>query len=118
MLTPKYLLSALALAGLVGCATASAEAGEWRLDPRRCPDLREDFRDSQRITGWRDLREDVRDRRSVNCPASAWVWVNDRGRVVHTRPGRPDAVVVRFQPDRRPYHRRGGRDVTLVFHWN
>ncbi|MEM9233482.1 MAG: hypothetical protein AAGA69_04500, partial [Pseudomonadota bacterium] len=56
---------------------ASPEAG-WRLNPALCPDLREDRRDRAVTTGRRDLREDRRVRRYVNCPARAWTYVGPR----------------------------------------
>ncbi len=49
--------------------------GKWVLDPRRCPDLREDVRDARQTTSRRDRREDRRDQRIVDCPASAYSFV-------------------------------------------
>ena len=60
---------ALAL-GIVTLAPM-ANAGERRLNPDRCPDIREDWRDMRRDNGWRDRREDRRDYRVINCPARA-----------------------------------------------
>ncbi len=68
--------AALALCA-VACATAAAPpaySGEWRLDPRRCPDIVEDRLDRLVVTGRADLREDRRDMRRTVCPASAWVY--------------------------------------------
>lgn len=118
MTVSKTIFAAILLAGLAGGVSSAAEAGEWRLNPRLCPDLREDMRDRRHTYGLRDLREDIRDSRTVNCPASAWVWVSDRGRVVQTRQRRPDAVVIHFDPDRRAYYRRGRTDVNIVFHFD
>jgi len=50
------LLGALTLA-----AAGTASAGEWRLDPSRCPDLREDRIDQRVDYGRADRREDIRD---------------------------------------------------------
>ena len=60
-------------------AAGTASAGEWRLDPSRCPDLREDRIDQRVDYGRADRREDIRDMREVNCPASAWTYVPSRG---------------------------------------
>ena len=49
--------------------------GKWVLDPRRCPDIREDVRDARTTQGRRDRREDRRDQRIVDCPASAYSFV-------------------------------------------
>ncbi len=118
MTLSKTLLAAILLTGLAGGVSSAAEAGEWRLNPRLCPDLREDMRDQRRTYGVRDLREDIRDGRTVNCPASAWVWVNDRGHVVQTRQRRPEPVVIRFDQGRRAYYRNGRTDVNIVFHFD
>ncbi len=80
------LLGALTLA-----AAGTASAGEWRLDPARCPDLREDRIDQRVDYGRADRREDIRDMREVNCPASAWTYVPSRGervprKMVYTGP--------------------------------
>ena len=53
--------------------------GKWVLDPRRCPDIREDFRDARKTTSRRDRREDRRDQRVAACPASAYTFVPDAG---------------------------------------
>lgn len=88
----KKFIAALAGAGLV-LSAAPAFAGEWRLDARRCPDVREDWRDArenrrdQRIDYGRgdrvedryDRREDRRDRAVTVCPKSAFYYVSDRG---------------------------------------
>tara|TARA_R110002072_G_scaffold34976_13_gene103957 strand:+ start:5344 stop:5715 length:372 start_codon:yes stop_codon:yes gene_type:complete len=67
-------LSLLAI-GLAGAASA----GEWRLDPRRCPDLVEDRLDQRVTTSRADVREDLRDMRQVSCPSSAWTYVPAKG---------------------------------------
>jgi hypothetical protein len=66
----------------------TASAGEWRLNARECPDLREDARDYRHNNGWRDRAEDRRDARVINCPARAWTYIRYRGErnVVPPRP--------------------------------
>jgi hypothetical protein len=79
------------LVGLgVAFSAAPAFAGEWRLDARRCADIREDWRDSRENRrderydwGYRDRaedrydrREDRRDRRITVCPRSAFYYVD------------------------------------------
>lgn len=87
----KKLIAALAGAGLV-LGAAPAFAGEWRLDQRRCADIREDWRDARenrrderydysrrdRVEDRYDRREDRRDRAITVCPRSAFVYVPDR----------------------------------------
>ncbi len=100
-----------------GCVSAGepAYAGEWRLDPRRCPDLVEDYRDRResrrderydrgpldRIEDRIDLRESRRDERVTVCPRSAWVWHGRGYRAV-----RPAAAAVYCDPQGRHYYRR------------
>lgn len=88
----KKIAAALLGAGLV-LGAAPAFAGEWRLDWRRCADIREDRRDVRENRrderydrGRRDLREDRYDRREDRrdrmitiCPRSAFYYVPDRG---------------------------------------
>ena len=101
------------IAGIVGMGLvlgmAPAFAGEWRLDPRRCPDLREDRRDARESRrderydySRRDVREDRYDRRESRrdravtvCPRSAFYYAPDRWE----RGKRPPAL--RFTYDRR-----------------
>lgn len=87
----KKLIAALAGAGLV-LGAAPAFAGEWRLDQRRCADIREDWRDAResrrderydygrrdRVEDRHDRREGRRDRAITVCPRSAFVYVSDR----------------------------------------
>lgn len=100
------------IAGLIGAGVvlgmSPAFAGEWRLDPRRCPDLVEDRydraenrRDERYDYSRRDVREDRADRRedrrdrSVTvCPRSAFYYQADRGERGHRRPA------LRFTYDR------------------
>lgn len=87
----KKLIAVLAGAGLA-LGAAPAFAGEWRLDARRCSDVREDWRDARenrrderydysrrdRVEDRYDRREDRRDRAITVCPKSAFVYVSDR----------------------------------------
>ncbi len=87
----KKFIAAMVGAGLV-LGAAPAFAGEWRLDARRCADIREDWRDARenrrderydysrrdRIEDRYDRREDRRDRSITVCPRSAFVYVDDR----------------------------------------
>lgn len=88
----KTLIASLAgAAALMGLSAASA--GEWRLNPRACPDLVEDRLDRRedridrrvttgrrdRIEDRRDARENRRDERVTICPASAFYYVPSRG---------------------------------------
>lgn len=87
----KKLIAGILGAGLV-LGAAPVFAGEWRLDPRRCPDLREDRRDARESRrderydySRRDVREDrydrresARDRAVTVCPRSAFYYVPDR----------------------------------------
>ena len=80
-MTASFLIKCVSLAGLAACASAapSAAAGEWQLNPRLCPDLVEDRIDRRTTLSARDVREDIRDAKRVNCPASAWVYVPSPG---------------------------------------
>lgn len=84
------------LAGVIGAgfilSAAPAFAGEWKFNPRACPDLvedhydrREDRRDSRVDYGRRDRQEDRYDRRENRrdervtvCPISSFYYVPDR----------------------------------------
>lgn len=98
--------------GLLACASAAppAQAGEWRLDPRLCPDLREDIRDRRVTYGRRDAREDRRDERVTRCPARAWVWVGDRPRTLPRKP----TYDLYWGRDGRLYGRGRGRDIRVA----
>ncbi|WP_411819176.1 hypothetical protein ABFZ85_09380 [Hyphococcus formosus] len=81
-------LVGLCLAGM----SAPAFAGQWNLNPRACPDLREDRadrredrRDARRNYGYRDRAEDRWDRRDNRrdeavtiCPISAFYYEGNR----------------------------------------
>lgn len=124
----KKLFASLIGATIV-MGAAPAFAGEWRLDARRCPDIREDWRDARenrrderydysrrdRVEDRYDRREDRRDRRITVCPRSAFYYVGDRhdrrdyrrgddrydGRRYDDRHDRYRAPALRLQYDRR-----------------
>ncbi len=87
----KKLIAILVGTGLV-LGASPAFAGEWRLDARRCADIREDWRDArenrrdERIDYGRrdsvedryDRREDRRDRAVTVCPRNAFYYVDGR----------------------------------------
>lgn len=108
-------LALSALAGLTAACAGSAQAapGEWRLDPRRCPDLVEDRVDRRVTRGRADLREDRRDARVINCPARAWVWTGSR-RGVRTDPARPAVTAITVRPGGYYYRPRRGADFVAV----
>jgi hypothetical protein len=114
------------LAGLIGfgvlTAAAPAFAGEWRLDWRRCADIREDVRDAREDRrdrgvdrGRYDRREDRYDRRESRydrritvCPRSAFYYVPDRGE----RRARPPALRLSYDRATRMHYRyEGGRQI-------
>ncbi len=82
--------------GLMTLAPLAASAGEWRLDPKACPDLREDRWDRAHDHGRDDRAEDRRDSRVVRCPTRAWVYVPDRREYArhYARPVRPHEVII------------------------
>lgn len=72
----RRLLPKLAILAAAGVTVAgAASAGTWQLNPNKCPDLIEDRIDRRVTVSRADLREDIRDARVVNCPASAWHYV-------------------------------------------
>ena len=78
-MTKRIARAGLLAASLMTLAPMAASAGEWRVNARACPDLREDIRDYRYDRGWRDRREDRRDARVIRCPARAWYYVRYRG---------------------------------------
>ena len=74
-MTKRWLpkIAILAAAGMTMAGAASA--GTWQLNANKCPDLIEDRSERRVTTSRADLREDIRDARVVNCPASAWYYV-------------------------------------------
>ncbi|MEL7487288.1 MAG: hypothetical protein AAGJ87_08755 [Pseudomonadota bacterium] len=118
-MTRMRILSAAFVLALTGAACATpAYAGEWRLDPARCPDLVEDRLDraesrrdrrvnrgpADRIEDRIDRRESRRDERVTVCPRSAWVWYGGGRRVA-----RPAAATVFYDPVDAVYFRNGPR---------
>lgn len=84
---------------------------DWRLDPRLCPDLVEDRYDRRVAYSRRDVREDYRDARIVNCPARAWVWTGPTyGARFH--PARPVVNAIRIS--RGAYYYAPHRNAALV----
>jgi hypothetical protein len=102
-LTKRLLRGGLVAAGLMTLAPMAAYAGEWRIDVRECPDLREDRQDYRRDYGWNDRREDYRDARVIKCPARAWHYVHYRGESPYYVPPRPRELIV--YRDGRGYYR-------------
>ncbi len=89
-----------------------ASAGEWRLDPRKCPDLREDYRDSRVTWSRRDAREDRRDKAVTRCPARAWTYVPSRFEYFRKRPAHPGVVGIYVGP-KGYYRRHNGRVIAI-----
>mgnify|MGYP003679745046 CR=1 FL=1 len=97
----KKVALSLCGAGIV-MMSAPAFAGEWKLNPRACPDLvedrydrREDRRDSRvdygrrdRVEDRYDRRENRRDRAVTICPARAFYYEPSRKELSHGGNGR------------------------------
>jgi len=133
-----YLITLVGITSLTACASAEAhpashtaygKSGKWVLNPAKCPDLVEDWRDRREsrrdeaydhgpgdvIEDWVDRRESRRDEAVTYCPASAWEWRGSRY-VVHSHGPRPANVKVYFHPKKRTYyHRQGNRRVVVRF---
>lgn len=122
----KSLIAVFCLSlGGAACVSGPASAGQWRLDPARCPDLVEDRLDraesrrdrrvnrgrADRIEDRLDRRESRRDERVTVCPRSAWVW-SGRG----VRPAYPARATVYYDAVDAVYFRRGtgGKRVRIV----
>ncbi len=71
--------------------------GEWRINPRLCPDLVEDRRDRRVTYSRADRREDRRDAAVVNCPARAWVWVGPHPFNPRIHPVRPVVTAIHIR---------------------
>jgi len=94
----------------------TASAGEWRINARECPDLREDARDYRRDNGWRDRAEDRRDARVIKCPARAWTYIRYRGER-GAPPPRPRQIMIdRFGHEY--YRDYRGRMIALEVDYN
>lgn len=109
----SLMILVIALFTFGGSPLTVAEAGEWRLDPSRCPDLREDRRDARVTWSKRDAREDRRDRRVINCPARAWVYVAGPLEFLRKKPARPAYTSFVVGPHGRYYRRHKGRDIAI-----
>jgi hypothetical protein len=93
-MTKRIARAGLVAASLMTLAPMAASAGEWRINARACPDLREDIRDYRYDRGWRDRREDRRDARVIRCPARAWYYVRYAGERNRYIPPRPREIVI------------------------
>ena len=67
-------LKAACLAVLSLGAAAGASAGDWRLDPKSCPDIVKHRLDERVSSAPRENAADVKHMRQVSCPASAWTY--------------------------------------------
>jgi len=139
MKTGLLILTLASPLALMACSSANAHSahysahvkpkGQWVLNPRKCPDLVEDYRDrreSRRDEAFdrnrRDVVEDIRDRRESRrdeavtvCPASAWDWHGSKYRANH-HVARPVKVKVYYNPHKkRHYHKYGQKHVAI--HW-
>lgn len=112
MLTKTIIVAALSLGTIACTSSASASPGYWRLDPSKCPDLREDRRDRAVNRGPRDRAEDRRDRRYINCPARAWDYIGPRPRSARAVPPAYNAIY--FDRDGRVFGVRDGRSIRIV----
>jgi len=136
-MTRLFVSAAAGLAALSG----SALAGEWVLNPAKCPDLREDRRDRlenkldraedrrdrrvyagpgdaietrvDRGENRADRREDRRDEAVTVCPANAYDW-SGRPYVRWRRPARPAAATVYWSGSDYYWRRPGGERVVVV----
>jgi hypothetical protein len=102
-LTKDMLRGGLVAAGSMTLAPMAAYGGEWRIDFRECPDLREDRQDFRRDRGWADRRENYRDARVIRCLARAWHYVRYEGENRYYIPPRPLEIIV--YRDGRGYYR-------------
>ena len=93
-MTNRIARAGLLAASLMTLAPMAEWAGEWRVNARACPDLREDMRDYRDDRGWRDRREDRRDVRVIRCPARAWYYVSYPGERSRYIPPRPREIVI------------------------
>ncbi|MGV6801100.1 MAG: hypothetical protein ACWA5L_04180 [bacterium] len=128
----KLILSALTALTLSACTTASAtptarSAGHWVFNPRKCPDLMEDYRDAREsrrderydrgpldvIEDRLDRRESRRDRAVTHCPASAWEWQGPHYRKAH-HPARPARATIYYNPGKKFYYRNGPNNTKIV----
>jgi hypothetical protein len=135
------ILTLSACLAIGACASANASPshkavkyaangqGQWKLNPRKCPDLMEDRRqrramrrDKAHTRGPLDLIEDWtesanarRDEAVTNCPARAWKWVGPRYRPGHHAP-RPTSGRIYYHPKKRIYYRhQGTRRIVIRF---
>ena len=73
-MAPSLMLKAACLGALALAGAATASAGDWRLNPKLCPDIVKERLD-ERVSSARPGRpDDIDHMRQVNCPASAWTY--------------------------------------------
>ena len=112
-ITKNMIRGAFIALGLTVAGVGAANAGEWRINASRCPDLREDRYDRNHDHGRADRREDRRDERVVNCPARAWYYVPDRAERRGFRAGPPPRQVYIHSDGRHYYRGDRGAMITL-----
>ncbi|MBI1361473.1 MAG: hypothetical protein GC155_14440 [Alphaproteobacteria bacterium] len=107
VLTKQTLRLAVLAAGIGLFGTAAASAGEWRVNPARCPEVR--------VEHWNHHRYEHVDHRDIRCPASAWTYVYAPGeRHMKRLPPRPKTVVV-YRNGRHFYRDSKGIEINLSF---
>ncbi|KDA03171.1 hypothetical protein [Hyphomonas oceanitis] len=73
-MAPSLILKAACLGALALGAGATASAGDWRLDPKLCPDIVKDRLDERVSSARPGKADDINHMRQVSCPASAWTY--------------------------------------------
>src|ERR1700760_4644032 len=106
-LTSHTIRFALIAAGMAIVGVGAASAGEWKLDPARCPEVR--------FEHWDHHRYEHTDHRQIKCPASAWRYEYGPGeRHMKRLPPRPGFVEV-YRDGRHFYRGDKGVEVNLSF---
>ena len=106
-LTFRSIRLALLAVGAALLGTAAASAGEWRLDPARCPEVR--------FEHWDHHRYERTDHRQIKCPAAAWTYEYGPGeRHFRRLPPRPGFVEV-YRDGRHFYRGDKGVEINLRF---
>jgi hypothetical protein len=98
---------AFVAAGVALLGTAAASAGEWKLNPARCPDVR--------FEHWNHHRYEHTDHRQIKCPASAWTYVYGPGERHMRRPPQHPAFVEVYRDGRHFYRGDKGVEINLSF---
>ena len=73
-MAPSLILKAACLGALALGAGTTASAGDWRLNPKLCPDIVKERLDERVSSARPDQPDDIDHMRQVNCPASAWTY--------------------------------------------